>query len=71
MFYMNIQLNKDSDGFVLNVGREEWQRHRSADCFAATKRLPESTAFKLFFSFDMTYVSAISDFFKYLLSPLL
>ncbi|PPQ79164.1 hypothetical protein CVT25_002792 [Psilocybe cyanescens] len=45
-----------SDGFVLNVGREDWQRQRCADCFAASKRLPESTNFKFFFSFDMTSI---------------
>jgi len=44
------------DGFVLNVGREDWQKQRCIDCFAAAKRLPESTFFKFFISFDMTYV---------------
>jgi glucan endo-1,3-alpha-glucosidase len=38
------------------------------DCFAATKRLPESTAFKLFFSFDMTYASPFSAF-RHLFTP--
>ncbi|KAF9047688.1 glycoside hydrolase family 71 protein [Panaeolus papilionaceus] len=44
------------DGFVLNVGREDWQRQRSADAFAAAKRLPEAINFKFFFSFDMSSI---------------
>lgn len=46
----------DSDGFVLNVGVEEWQKDRVVDCFKAAGGLPEENKFKLFFSFDMTCV---------------
>jgi glucan endo-1,3-alpha-glucosidase len=45
-----------SDGFVLNVGWEDWQRDRVADCFRAAAKLPESMRFSFIFSFDMTYV---------------
>jgi hypothetical protein len=45
----------NSDGFVLNVGIEEWQKDRVRDCFKACERLPKENKFKLFFSFDMTY----------------
>ncbi|KAH9485734.1 Glucan endo-1,3-alpha-glucosidase agn1 [Psilocybe cubensis] len=57
-WYQDIKLaaSYNIDGFVLNVGREDWQRQRCADCFAASKRLPESTNFKFFFSFDMTSI---------------
>ncbi|TFK21952.1 glycoside hydrolase [Coprinopsis marcescibilis] len=44
------------DGFVLNVGREEWQRDRVADCFKAAAQLPSTTPFKIFFSFDMSSI---------------
>ncbi|EAU91889.2 hypothetical protein CC1G_04656 [Coprinopsis cinerea okayama7 len=44
------------DGFVLNVGREEWQRDRVADCFKAAARLPEAINFQFFFSFDMSSI---------------
>ncbi|TFY78477.1 hypothetical protein EWM64_g5537 [Hericium alpestre] len=40
------------DGFALNVGREDWQRARVADCYAAAQQL--QTRFKLFLSFDMS-----------------
>lgn len=42
----------DSDAFALNVGREDWQRARVADAYAAALQL--RTGFKLFLSFDMT-----------------
>ena len=42
----------DSDAFALNVGREDWQRARVADAYAAALQL--QTDFKLFLSFDMT-----------------
>ncbi|KAF9540311.1 glycoside hydrolase family 71 protein [Agrocybe pediades] len=43
-WYADIKLaaSHGIDGFVLNVGREGWQKQRSIDCFAAAKRLPES-----------------------------
>jgi hypothetical protein len=43
-----------SDGFALNVGLESWQVDRVHDCYNAAQitRLP----FKLFISFDMTWV---------------
>jgi hypothetical protein len=41
-----------SDAFALNVGREDWQRARVADAYAAALQL--QTDFKLFLSFDMT-----------------
>ncbi|KAH6910280.1 glycoside hydrolase [Coprinopsis sp. MPI-PUGE-AT-0042] len=44
------------DGFVLNVGREDWQRQRVMDCFKAADMLPPATAFQFFFSFDMSSV---------------
>ncbi|KAJ3504028.1 hypothetical protein NLJ89_g8158 [Agrocybe chaxingu] len=57
-WFDDIQLaaSQDIDGFVLNVGREDWQIQRCADCFKAADRLPEYINFKLFFSFDMTSV---------------
>ncbi|KAF9494203.1 glycoside hydrolase family 71 protein [Pleurotus eryngii] len=44
------------DGFVLNIGSEDWQKDRVADCFQATEA-PGSSSFKLFFSFDMSVIS--------------
>ena len=40
------------DGFALNVGIDSWQPQRVADAYAAAS----GTSFKLFLSFDMTYV---------------
>jgi glucan endo-1,3-alpha-glucosidase len=42
----------NSDAFSLNVGREDWQRARVADAYAAALQL--QTDFKLFLSLDMT-----------------
>jgi glucan endo-1,3-alpha-glucosidase len=42
----------NSDAFALNVGREDWQRARVADAYAAALQL--QTGFKLFLSLDMT-----------------
>ncbi|KAI0279099.1 glycoside hydrolase family 71 protein [Russula aff. rugulosa BPL654] len=42
------------DAFALNVGREDWQRARVADAYAAALQL--QTEFKLFLSFDMTSI---------------
>ena len=42
----------NSDAFALNVGREDWQRARVVDAYAAAQQL--QTGFKLFLSFDMT-----------------
>jgi len=42
----------DSDAFALNVGREDWQKARVIDGYAAALQL--QTGFKLFLSFDMT-----------------
>ena len=42
----------NSDAFALNVGREDWQRDRVADCYEAAQQL--QTDFKLLLSFDMT-----------------
>ncbi|KAL0955708.1 hypothetical protein HGRIS_001928 [Hohenbuehelia grisea] len=42
------------DGFALNIGREDWQKQRVADCFEAVTRSSAATSFKLFFSFDMS-----------------
>jgi len=42
----------DSDAFALNVGREDWQKARVGDAYAAALQL--QTDFKLFLSFDMT-----------------
>ena len=41
---------------MLNVGREDWQRQRVLDCFKAADRLPSTTQFLFFFSFDMSSV---------------
>ncbi|CAL1711764.1 unnamed protein product [Somion occarium] len=42
------------DGFALNVGREDWQLARVADCFEAARR--SLKPFKLFLSFDMASI---------------
>jgi Glycosyl hydrolase family 71 len=42
----------DSDAFALNVGREDWQKARVIDAYAAALQL--QTGFRLFLSFDMT-----------------
>ncbi|TRM68935.1 glycoside hydrolase family 71 protein [Schizophyllum amplum] len=44
------------DGFVLNVGREEWQRDRVLDCFATA--LAMRSPLKFFLSFDMSSIPA-------------
>ncbi|EIM88179.1 glycoside hydrolase [Stereum hirsutum FP-91666 SS1] len=46
------------DGFALNVGSEDWQLDRVADCYATAEKLmqPDREAFKLFFSFDMASI---------------
>jgi glucan endo-1,3-alpha-glucosidase len=44
------------DGFALNVGGDSWQPQRVSDAYAAAS----GTSFKLFLSFDMTYVSLYS-----------
>ncbi|KAJ7655695.1 glycoside hydrolase family 71 protein [Mycena polygramma] len=46
----------DIDGFVLNVGKEDWQRDRVAMCFEAAAAL--SVPFSLFISFDMSSIPA-------------
>jgi len=43
-----------SDAFALNIGREDWMPARVADAYSAAKAL--NSKFKLFISFDMTYV---------------
>ncbi|KAF9477895.1 glycoside hydrolase family 71 protein [Pholiota conissans] len=53
---IKLAASQDIDGFVLNVGGEDWQKQRCADCFAAANQLPTTTEFSLFFSFDMTSV---------------
>lgn len=52
----NIQLASESgiDGFVLNVGKEEWQLDRVADCFAACSQGQLHPDFKLMMSYDMS-----------------
>ena len=50
MFHKEDIVN--SDAFALNVGREDWQRDRVADCYEAAQQL--QTDFKLLLSFDMT-----------------
>ncbi|KAF8150452.1 glycoside hydrolase family 71 protein [Mycena galopus ATCC 62051] len=47
------------DGFVLNVGREDWQQIRVADCFEAAAS--SSEPFSLFISFDMSSIPAGSE----------
>lgn len=51
MFYIE-DTDVNSDAFALNVGREDWQRDRVADCYEAAQQL--QTGFKLLLSFDMT-----------------
>lgn len=51
---------RSRDGFVLNIGSEDWQKDRVADCFQATEA-PGLSSFKLFFSFDMRSVTAPSQ----------
>ncbi|KJA28763.1 glycoside hydrolase family 71 protein [Hypholoma sublateritium FD-334 SS-4] len=60
---IKLAASQDIDGFVLNVGGDSWQKQRSADCFAAAKKLSTTTKFSLFFSFDMTSIpgSAATD----------
>ncbi|KLO15086.1 glycoside hydrolase [Schizopora paradoxa] len=56
----NIKLAAESgiDGFVLNVGKEDWQLDRVADCFAACKFFggQSPSRFKLMISFDMSSI---------------
>ncbi|TRM68947.1 glycosyl hydrolase family 71-domain-containing protein [Schizophyllum amplum] len=47
------------DGFVLNVGREEWQRDRVRDCFATA--LAMRSTLKFFLSFDMSSIPAATS----------
>ena len=46
-----------SDGFALNVGPEDWQRRSVSLCYDAALEL--GLPFKLFLSFDMTYVECL------------
>ncbi|KAJ7188828.1 glycoside hydrolase family 71 protein [Mycena filopes] len=48
--------DNEIDGFVLNVGREEWQRDRVSTCFEAASA--SSAPFFLFISFDMSSIPA-------------
>lgn len=48
-----------SDGFVLNVGKEDWQQDRVAMCFEAAASSKSAPAFSLFMSFDMRFVSLL------------
>ena len=43
------------DGFALNAGAEDWVLDRVSDCFDAAEQI--QTDFKLFISFDMSYVT--------------
>ncbi|KAJ7104559.1 glycoside hydrolase family 71 protein [Mycena crocata] len=47
------------DGFVLNVGREDWQHDRVAMCFEAASQ--SSAPFALFISFDMSSIPAVAS----------
>ncbi|KAL4245352.1 Glycoside hydrolase family 71 [Abortiporus biennis] len=47
------------DGFVLNVGRDDWQLDRVADCYEAARQFSRSSngrSFKLFISFDLAVI---------------
>lgn len=44
-----------SDGFALNIGRDEWMGDRVADAYSAAQS--SGTNFKLFLSLDMTCVA--------------
>jgi glucan endo-1,3-alpha-glucosidase len=50
-----------SDGFVLNVGKEDWQQDRVAMCFEAAAS--SSAPFTLFISFDTRFVLLHRFFF--------
>ena len=65
LLYLLITLGWYSDGFALNVGREDWQILQTEKCFDALRRYrsgrvqgqgSEKREFKLFFSFDMSWV---------------
>jgi hypothetical protein len=43
-----------SDAFALNIGRDDWMPARVSDAYSAAKAL--NSTFKLFISFDMSYV---------------
>ncbi|KAF5322509.1 hypothetical protein D9619_001587 [Psilocybe cf. subviscida] len=53
---IKLAASQDIDGFVLNFGREDWQRDRVKDCMTIAKTLPDSIPFKFFFSFDMSSI---------------
>ncbi|KAJ7935235.1 glycoside hydrolase [Mycena leptocephala] len=52
-------ISSDIDGFVLNVGKEDWQQDRVAMCFKAAAS--SSAPFTLFISFDMSSIPAGSE----------
>lgn len=43
------------DAFALNIGPEPWQKKSVTECYTAA--LESDLSFKLFLSFDMTFVS--------------
>jgi hypothetical protein len=50
----NVMPSTPSDGFALNAGLEDWQVDRVQDCYNAAQGT--GLPFKLFISFDMTWV---------------
>ncbi|KAH9927778.1 glycoside hydrolase [Fomitopsis serialis] len=48
------------DGFALNIGKEEWQISRVADCYEAARRARTSQPFRVFLSLDMTSIPGAS-----------
>ncbi|KAJ7876077.1 glycoside hydrolase [Mycena olivaceomarginata] len=49
------------DGFVLNVGKEDWQQDRVAMCFKAAAGSKSAPVFSLFMSFDMSSIPSSSE----------
>ncbi|TFK45075.1 glycoside hydrolase family 71 protein [Crucibulum laeve] len=68
---LKLASTNEIDGFVLNVGREEWQKDRVRDCFKAADRLESTVQFKFVMSFDMSSIpSASTSDSQYLVSYL-
>ncbi|TFK74654.1 glycoside hydrolase family 71 protein [Pluteus cervinus] len=53
---IELASSQSIDGFILNVGKEDWQKARVADCFSAASRI--HVQFKLMLSFDMSSIPA-------------
>ncbi|KAF9467374.1 glycoside hydrolase family 71 protein [Collybia nuda] len=58
---ITLAIEHDIDGFVLNVGHEQWQKDRVSDCFQAASRLHAEAPFSFFLSFDMSAVPSQTE----------